>query len=109
MAIIVTGDDVVIEHTLLKNGATFSIDSAADVKASLTTRDKSTIIVAPVTVLEATSGSDWANSKIIVLFSESDTTSVTNFGPVLLEVQVDDGGKLTWFSKLELVQGTIDQ
>ena len=109
MAILVTGDDINIEQTLTKNNATFVINSSATIKASLITRDRATILVAPVTVLESTTGSDWPNSKIIVLFAESLTAQLTNFGPVLLEIQVDDGGKLTWFVKTELVQGTIDQ
>lgn len=109
MAALVTGDDIVIEQTLKKNNATFAIDSGATIKASLITRDKETILVAPVTVLEATTGSDWANSKIIILFAEADTATLTNFGPIFLEIQVDDGGKLTWFVKAELSQGTIDQ
>jgi hypothetical protein len=106
---LVSGDDIVIEQTLTKNNSTFAIDSGATVKASLISRDKQTIIVAPVSVLEATTGSDWANSKIIILFDSTDTDTATDFGPVYLEIQVDDGGKLTWFVKAELVQGTIDQ
>jgi len=110
MATLVTGDDIVIEQTLTKNNATFVIDSSATIKASLTTRDgNATILVAPVAVVEATSGSDWPNSKIIILFAEADTATLTAFGPIFLEIQVDDGGKLTWFVKSELVQGTIDQ
>lgn len=107
MAILITGDDIVIEQTLTKNNATFTIDPGATVKASLISRDKETILVAPVTVLEATTGSDWPNSKIIILFAEADTLSLTDFGPIFLEIQVDDGGKLTWFVKTELAQGTI--
>ena len=109
MGILVTGDDINIEQTLTKNGVTFPIDSGATIQASLITRDRTTVLVAPVAVLEATPGSSWVNSKIIILFSESDTATITEFGPILLEIQVDDGGKLTWFVKLELSKGTIDQ
>ena len=109
MAILVTGDDINIEQTLTKNNVVFAIDSGATIQASLVTRDKETILVAPVAVLEAATGSDWANSKIIIIFAETDTAALSTFGPIFLEIQVDDGGKLTWFVKAELVQGTIDQ
>lgn len=106
---IVSGDDIVIEQTLTKDDVTFSIDSSATIKASLVSRDRTTVIVAPVSVLEATTGSDWANSKIIILFAEADTSTLTTFGPMFVEIQVDDGGKLTWHTKVEMLQGTIDQ
>ena len=109
MGILVTGDDINIEQTLTKNGSTFVIDSGATVQASLITRDRGTVLVAPVAVLEAATGSSWANSKVIIIFPEAATASLTTFGPILLEIQVDDGGKLTWFVKLELSKGTIDQ
>lgn len=109
MAVLVTGDDINIEQTLTKNSATFVIDSSATIQASLVSRDKETILVAPVAVLEAATGSDWANSKVIIVFADTDTSALTEFGPIFLEIQVDDGGKLTWFVKTELIQGTIDQ
>lgn len=106
---IVSGDDIIIEQTLTKDNATFSIDSSATIKASLVSIDRKTIFVAPVSVLEAATGSDWANSKVIVIFAEADTSSLTTFGSMLLEVQVDDGGKLTWLNRVVMLQGTIDQ
>ena len=109
MPYLVTGDDIAIEITLTKNDVVFAIDSGATIQASLLTLDKRVILVAPVAVLEATVGSDWANSKIIVTFEDTDTEDLEVFGNIYLEVQVDDGGKLTWFSGVELVQGTIDQ
>lgn len=106
---IVSGDDITIQQTLTKDDVVFLINSTATIKASLVSADRTTVIVAPVGVLEATAGSDWANSKIIILFAEADTTSLTTFGPMLIEIQVDDGGKLTWHTKVEMLQGTIDQ
>lgn len=107
MSQITSGDDIALEYTLKKNDAVFAIDSGATIQASILTRDKATVLVAPKAVLEATTGSDWANSKIIVTFDEADTVSLTTFGAVWLEVEVNDGGKLTWHKKLELVKGTI--
>jgi len=107
--IVVSGDEITIEQTLTKDLAVFAIDSGATIKASIVSRDRTTVIVAPVTVLEATAGSDWANSKVIIIFPEVDTATLSTFGPMLLEVQVDDSGKLTWHVKIEMQQGTIDQ
>ena len=109
MTDLVTGDDLGLAVTLTKNDAVFAIDSGATVQASLVTRNKATILVAPVAVLELAAGSDWANSKVVVIFADTDTATLTTFGAAWLEIQVDDGGKLTWFGKIELVQGTIDQ
>lgn len=106
---IVSGDDIVIQQTLTKDDAVFVIDSGATIKASLVSRDRTTVIVAPVSVLEAVAGSDWANSKVIIVFTEADTTALTTFGPMWVEIQVDDGGKLTWHTKVDMLQGTIDQ
>ena len=106
--VIVSGDKITIEHTLHKDDAVFVIDSGATIKASLVSRDRATVIVSPVAVTEIT-GSDWANSKIIIVFAEVDTSTITTFGPMWLEVQVDDSGKLTWHEKVDMWQGTIDQ
>ena len=107
--VLVTGDEITIEQTLTKDDVVFVIDSSATVKASIVSRDRTTVIVAPVSVLEATAGSDWANSKVIIVIPEVDTETLTTFGPMFLEIQVDDSGKLTWHVKIELQQGTIDQ
>ncbi len=109
MTDLVSGDDIAIEATLTKNDVVFAIDSGATVQASLVTLDKAVILVAPVAVLEATAGSDWANSKVVVSFADTLTENLTVFGNMYLEIQVDDGGKLTWFESVTMVQGTIDQ
>lgn len=108
MAVLVTGDDISIEQTLTKNGVVFSIDSGATIQAAMITRNYAKL-VDPVSVLEATVGSDWGNSHIIIEFPEAATTALTDVGPIFIEIQVNDGGKLTWFSKTEIVKGTIDQ
>ena len=104
---IVTGDDTSLLVTLKKGGNTFSIDSGATIKASLTSVNKSTILITPVEVLEATSGSDWANSKVVVVFSAANTGAISEYKQAILEIQVDDSGKKTWFGRVNVVKGTI--
>jgi len=107
MSEIVTGDDITLVTTLTKNKLTFIIDTLAVVKASVITKDKTTILISETAVLEAATGSDWANSLIIVEFISAQTTLITQYGGALLEIQVDDGGKTTWFVSIEIEQGTI--
>jgi len=108
---LVTGDDSILPTTLYKDDATFLIDSGATVKASVVTKDKKTILLAPVTVSNVETGSDWVNSLVVPRFASADTNNIplTNIGSALLEIQVDDGGKLTWFVTIKILQGTIDQ
>jgi len=109
MSTIVTGDDVSLPVTLKKDGATFIINGGATVKASLVSENKDTVLIAPVTVLEANPGSDWANSLVVVQFTSIETGALTAYNPSLLEIQVDDSGKLTWFASINVDRGTIDQ
>lgn len=108
---IVTGDDTNIWVNLTKNGIAIPVNSGSVVQASLTSKDKRTILIPPVAVLEATIDSDWANGLLIVEFTSAQTNAIptAKLGTALLEVQVDDGGKLTWFTTVKLLQGTIDQ
>ena len=108
---LVTGDDSVLPTELLKDNAPFVINSSADIKASVVSKDRKTIILAPVTVLESEPGSDWTNSTVVPRFASVNTGAIpTNqLGSALLEIQVDDGGKLTWFATIKILQGTIDQ
>lgn len=106
---IVTGDDVAIPVTLTKGKtpSVFVIDSGADVKASLVSLDRLTILIAPVNCLNNAAGADWDNSLIIVPFTSSETGAITDYLPAILEIQVDDGGKQTWLDEIEIIQGTI--
>ena len=103
----VPGDDVSLAVTLKKNGATFNISSGASVTASVVTTDHQTVLIAETAQSDGTSGADWANSLVIVEFTEALTEVVTDAGSANLEVQVDDGGKLTWFGDIEIKIGTI--
>jgi hypothetical protein len=111
IGILTTGDDTKLPVELFKGGVPFEIASSAIIKASVVTKDRSTIILAPVSVLEATEGSDWFNSVVVVAFTSVNTGAIldSQLGTNELEIQIDDGGKLTWFTKIKIRKGTIDQ
>lgn len=105
---IVTGDDVSLLAKLKLDGASFAIDSGATVKGSLVSMDK-TILIAAVTVLSTEPGADWSISEVVVPFTSSATAAIpdSELGDALLEVQVDDSGKDTWFLSTDIEKGTI--
>lgn len=103
---IITGDGASLPTTLRINGATFTIQSSAIVKAAIIDNSHSVVLAGPVSVLEATTGSDWANSKIVPVFSENQTASLP-VGSALVEIQVDDGGKTTWHTGINIEKGLI--
>ena len=104
---IVTGDDAVFTAQLKKDDSTFSIDAGATVKAMLVSLDRTTSYSAVVTLSSSTTGSDWVHSLVIVVFSAAETTAITNLGSALLEVQVDDTIKETFFGAVTVIQGQI--
>ena len=104
---IVTGDDVALSVTLKKDNATFTITPTAEVKAALVSTDRTKVLANEVAQSSAAEGADWANSLVVVEFSATETATVTNTGRALLEIQVDDGGKRTWFIAVLIVQGNI--
>lgn len=107
VAFIVTGDDSVLPVELKKNDQTFVIDPTATVKAAVISKNKKTVLIPEVTVLEGTEGSSWATSTIVVTFTSLETGAITRLGDAILEVQVDDNGKTTWFAPIKIEKGTI--
>lgn len=107
MAIITTGDDPQIPFRMKKDGATFTIGGGATVSAVLTSLDRSATISPEVTVNLNATGTNLAESLVIVAFTEAQTLAITEHGAALLEVQVNDGGKLTWTAELLIRKGNI--
>lgn len=105
--VLVTGDDVNLPVTLKKNGNTFAIATGSTVQAMLVTTDRTRQLTPVVQVNEAATGSDWANSLVVVAFASADTASMTMQSPAILEIQVDDNGKRTWFVEITIVRGSI--
>lgn len=105
---IVAGDDAYIKVTLTKSNLTFSIGLSAVVKASITDKNHQTILAGPVTVSNAETGSDWANSLIVVKMVEKLTSGIKASTPAVLEIQVSDTGiKTTWFANINVIKGLI--
>lgn len=107
LAEIVTGTDATIPATLTIDDATFIINTGAVIRAKVTSKDKKKDILGLTPVVEASPGSDWANSLIVIVFDSVNTAAVTYVGRAILEVQVDDSGKQNWFREIEIVKGTI--
>jgi len=104
---IVTGDDVALPVTLRKDGQTFAINLASTVRAAVVSLDRSETLIAAVTLSNVATGADWANSLVVAEFSSAESADATTTGPALLEIQVDDSGKTTWFLTVEITAGSI--
>ena len=104
---LVTGDDITLPVTLKKKGLTFVIDAGATIVARLVSADRESVYTPEIAQTTAAVGADLANSLIILTFASADTALVTHQGSALLEIQVDDGGKLTWFTSVRIVRGQI--
>ena len=114
--IIVTGDDISFPTVLRKkiSGATvyttFVIDASAVLTARLVSSDRESVYTAEIAQVTAETGSDLANSLVIIAFTSAQTIGVTFQGSALLEIQLDDptpGGKLTWFTPVKIKRGQI--
>jgi len=103
---IVSGDDVSLSVTLKKNGSTFDMSGATSVKASVVSENHTNIFIAAVTQTEV-AGADWANSLVVVNFTSAQTAAMTFQGRASLEIEVDDGGKTTFFAQVQAVKGLI--
>jgi hypothetical protein len=91
---ITTGDYVSLVATLKKDNATFDMSSAT-VKGAL--RSDDALITSEVTANSGTAGADWATSKVVIVFDETETAKLTHGTKVTLEIQVTEGGgPLTW-------------
>ena len=105
--IIVTGDNISLPVTLKKNGATFVIDAAATVKAMIVSRDHRESLTAAVAQVSTAAGADWPNSLVVVEFAPADTSGIAFQGEALIEIEVTEGIKKTWFVTVEIVRGNI--
>ncbi len=101
------GDDAVFVLELTKDKASFLINPSAIVKAAVVSIDLQTVLSGPVTCANTDPGADWPNSTVATVFQRTDTESITDYGPARLEVEVDDGGKLTWLTDIVIYKGVI--
>lgn len=106
--ILVTGDDISLSVTLKKNDLTFTIPpSTAAVHARIVSTNHKEVYSPTVEQFDTTPGADWPNSLVVVEFAPADTSAILYQGKALVEIQVDDNGKRTWFVTVKLVTGQI--
>ena len=104
---LVVGDDASFALTLLKDGTTFSIDPGASVQAALVSYDHSRLLMSGVSQSYIDPLSDWDNSIVNVRLEADDTAAITETGSAFVELQVNDGGKLSWFFPVYIFAGHI--
>lgn len=111
---LVTGDDLSFPTVLRKKPfgssiySTFSIDPGATIFARLVSTDRENVYTPEIAQVTDEQGADLANSLIIIAFTSAETIDIAHQGGALLEVQVDDGGKLTWFASVRINRGQIE-
>jgi len=105
--LIVTGDDISVAVTLKKNDLTFDIPLLSTVTARIVSTNHKEVYSGEVVQSNSTPGADWPNSLVVVEFAPADTNTITYQGKALIEVQVDDNGKRTWFVTVKLITGQI--
>ena len=107
MGVLTTGDDVQILSHLTKKGKSFTIAEGATAKAVLTTLDRSAIISDIVDIDMGAVGTVLDESLLIVKFTEAQSAAISETGDMLLEIQLNDGGKLTWTNEIVVRKGNI--
>ena len=111
---LITGDDLVLPVVLRKKLAeatvytTFVIEPSAVITALLVSTDRENAYTAEITQVTDHASADLPNSTIVVEFTSAQTIDITYQGSALLEIQVDDSGKLTWFTAVKINRGQID-
>lgn len=105
--VVVSGDDVLLPTTLKIDNATFSINALADVKAKIVSTNQQTVYSAVSAQSSSTPGADWANSLVVISLPSEVTTDISYFGNCLLEIQVNDSGRKTWFASILTMKGNI--
>ena len=104
---IVMGDDADIIVDLAKDRAAFDIPLTATIRAALVTTDHKTVLIPDVAVSNSHPDGDWSIAQIVVPFPEAATSLIPYEGVALIEIQVNDDGKLTFFTDIQVVRGNI--
>lgn len=107
MLTLVTGDEGLTKIQLTKEGSPFSINTSATVKVGIVTADHKELLSSVVTCLHTSPECDWSTSLISFSFLNAATQNIIITKPAMLELEVDDGGKLTWFIPIKLLKGQL--
>lgn len=105
--LIISGDDIRITARLKKDGLPFTIDSGATVLAALINTKHTDMYMTPVAQSSSTLNANWSNSEVIVIFTPAQTAGITYQGKALLELQIDDNGKTSFFGTVKIITGQI--
>jgi len=95
-ALIKTGYGARIRCDITADKAAFNIPSSTVVKATLISLDGDRVLIPSVTCSDASSGADWATSKVMVEFNEAETAAVAEMGGANIELQVDGTADTPW-------------
>lgn len=105
--LITIGDHAYLQCTLRINGVAVPSLVGATVQAAITNRSRTQVLAGPITLSEATPGSDWANRVVVTTFDPDDTAGLPA-DAVVLEIQTVEGGiKQTWTHQIRAVRGVI--
>jgi len=114
--IVITGDDVIIPNTIIKDGSALSIPPSAVVTCRLVSLDQSKSYCAPVIQVSTESEADWSNGLVAVRFPSATTLEILDDktinwkkGTVFakLETKIENNGRQTWYETLGISRGSI--
>lgn len=105
---VVRGDAINLPTTLTLNGEPHAISLDATVRAALvTSNDINRSLLGTVTAMSnAAAGADWPSGVVMLIFPKTETAAWKP-GNHMIEIEVDDGGPLTWFTPIVVKRGAI--
>jgi hypothetical protein len=104
----VTGDTPYYPVTLTLNDATFVIAPTAIVTARIVSTDHKKAYSLEATQNLTAPGTDLAHSLLMISFPTEATKDITYQGEALIEVQVSDACKDSWFVPVMIVRGNVE-
>ena len=97
--VIITGDDILLPNTIIKDGVVVPIALSAVVTCRLVSLDQSKAYCSPVVQVSTEGGADWPNGIVVVNLPSANTLEVLDDAdidwkkgvlPAKLETQIDD-------------------
>lgn len=106
---IVPNDGCALPATLKKDGATFNIPLASEVKAAVVSDDHTLKYTNDIAQDSAAVGADWSASLLVIEMTADDLLALQGLDrklPVDIEIQVTEPGAnpVTWYYKNGLVE-----
>lgn len=104
---LVTGDDFILPVNLTVNGAAHAVNLSATVTAAIVSADHADVLLAAVTQSSGSPGANWATGTVAVVFTPAQTAAILETGTALIEIQVSDTTKDSWFTPVRIIKGNI--